>query len=138
MQLLLPPSASFPHNSLFCCGFFFPWQNSPIFFSPDKMIFFFPILSVNSSQSISKWKNIQVDSSDSFAVLYLEFQNDTLGWQWAVEVSPAENKEDLEKRQQCDYTSAKSNFNFLEVDVVICKLLFCDKDPMSHMQLKYK
>ena len=69
---------------------------------------------------------------------YLEFQNDTLAQQWTVEVSPMENKEDLEKRQWHDYASAKASFNFLKVDVLICKLLFCDRDPMSHMQLKYK
>lgn len=55
-----------------------------------------------------------------------------------MEVSPAEKKEDFEKRQWYDYASAKSNFNFLKVDVLICSLLFCNRDPMSHVQLKYK
>lgn len=69
---------------------------------------------------------------------HLEFQNDTLPQQWTVGLSPMENKEGLEKRQQHDYASSKSSFNFLKVDVLICKLLFCDRDPMSHMYLKYK
>ena len=68
----------------------------------------------------------------------LVFQNDTLAYQWTVQVSPMENKDELDKTQWHDYASAKWSFNFLKVEVLICKLLFCDRDPRSYMQLKYK